>query len=85
MSKYLRIYMNDQLAAGVLARARMAGAAQQPWDEARRRAGAGRDDHHRGRGDLRALKTYWSLPDRQLETSVVLTNPPFDDANDARP
>lgn len=23
------------------------------------------------------LKTYWSIPDRQIETSVVLANPPF--------
>jgi hypothetical protein len=22
------------------------------------------------------LKTYWSIPDRQIETSVVLTSPP---------
>jgi GNAT superfamily N-acetyltransferase len=26
------------------------------------------------------LKTYWSIPDRQIETSVVLANPPLDDA-----
>lgn len=26
------------------------------------------------------LKTYWSIPDRQIETSVVLANPPFDEA-----
>ena len=26
------------------------------------------------------LKTYWTIPDRQIETSVVLANPPFDDA-----
>jgi GNAT superfamily N-acetyltransferase len=25
------------------------------------------------------LKTYWSIPDRQIETSVVLANPPFDE------
>lgn len=25
------------------------------------------------------LKTYWTIPDRQIETSVVLANPPFDD------
>jgi GNAT superfamily N-acetyltransferase len=25
------------------------------------------------------LKTYWSIPDRQIETSVVLTNPPLDE------
>ena len=24
------------------------------------------------------LKTYWTIPDRQIETSVVLANPPFD-------
>jgi GNAT superfamily N-acetyltransferase len=24
------------------------------------------------------LKTYWTVPDRQIETSVVLANPPFD-------
>jgi len=23
------------------------------------------------------LKTYWTIPDRQIETSVVLANPPF--------
>jgi hypothetical protein len=23
------------------------------------------------------LKTYWSIPDRQIETSVVLANPPI--------
>jgi len=23
------------------------------------------------------LKTYWTVPDRQIETSVVLANPPF--------
>jgi GNAT superfamily N-acetyltransferase len=26
------------------------------------------------------LKTYWSIPDRQMETSVVLANPPIDEA-----
>jgi GNAT superfamily N-acetyltransferase len=26
------------------------------------------------------LKTYWSIPDRQIETSVVLANPPIDAA-----
>jgi hypothetical protein len=26
------------------------------------------------------LKTYWSIPDRQIETSVVLANPPLDEA-----
>ena len=26
------------------------------------------------------LKTYWTIPDRQIETSVVLANPPFDAA-----
>jgi GNAT superfamily N-acetyltransferase len=25
------------------------------------------------------LRTYWSIPDRQIETSVVLANPPLDD------
>jgi GNAT superfamily N-acetyltransferase len=25
------------------------------------------------------LKTYWTVPDRQIETSVVLANPPFDE------
>ncbi len=25
------------------------------------------------------LKTYWSIPDRQIETSVVLANPPLDE------
>ena len=25
------------------------------------------------------LKTYWSVPDRQIETSVVLANPPLDE------
>jgi len=24
------------------------------------------------------LKTYWTVPDRQIETSVVLANPPFE-------
>jgi GNAT superfamily N-acetyltransferase len=24
------------------------------------------------------LKRYWSIPDRQIETSIVLANPPFD-------
>jgi hypothetical protein len=23
------------------------------------------------------LRTYWTVPDRQIETSVVLTNPPL--------
>jgi len=27
------------------------------------------------------LKTYWTVPDRQIETSVVLANPPLDDAD----
>jgi GNAT superfamily N-acetyltransferase len=27
------------------------------------------------------LKTYWAIPDRQIETSVVLANPPFDEAS----
>jgi len=26
------------------------------------------------------LKTYWSIPDRQIETSVVLANPPLEAA-----
>jgi GNAT superfamily N-acetyltransferase len=26
------------------------------------------------------LKAYWSIPDRQIETSVVLANPPFHEA-----
>jgi GNAT superfamily N-acetyltransferase len=26
------------------------------------------------------LKTYWNIPDRQIETSVVLASPPVDDA-----
>jgi len=26
------------------------------------------------------LKTYWTVPDRQIDTSVVLANPPFDEA-----
>jgi GNAT superfamily N-acetyltransferase len=26
------------------------------------------------------LRTYWSIPDRQIETSVVLANPPFAEA-----
>jgi hypothetical protein len=26
------------------------------------------------------LKTYWSIPDRQIETSVVLAGPPVDGA-----
>ena len=25
------------------------------------------------------LKSYWSIPDRQVDTSVVLANPPFDE------
>jgi GNAT superfamily N-acetyltransferase len=25
------------------------------------------------------LKTYWNIPDRQIETSVVLANPPLDE------
>jgi hypothetical protein len=24
------------------------------------------------------LKTYWTVPERQIETSVVLANPPFE-------
>jgi GNAT superfamily N-acetyltransferase len=27
------------------------------------------------------LKTYWTIPDRQIETSVVLANPPLDERN----
>jgi GNAT superfamily N-acetyltransferase len=27
------------------------------------------------------LKTYWSIPDRQIESSVVLANPPLDEAD----
>jgi GNAT superfamily N-acetyltransferase len=26
------------------------------------------------------LKTYWTVPDRQIEASAVLSNPPFDEA-----
>jgi GNAT superfamily N-acetyltransferase len=26
------------------------------------------------------LKTYWSIPDRQIETSAVLADPPFDES-----
>jgi GNAT superfamily N-acetyltransferase len=26
------------------------------------------------------LKTYWTIPDRQIETSVVLANPPLDES-----
>ena len=26
------------------------------------------------------LNTYWTIPDRQIETSVVLANPPLDEA-----
>ncbi len=29
------------------------------------------------------LRTYWTIPDRQIETSVVLANPPLDEARDA--
>jgi hypothetical protein len=25
------------------------------------------------------LQTYWSIPERQIETSVVLARPPFDE------
>ena len=25
------------------------------------------------------LRTYWNIPDRQIETSVVLANPPLDE------
>ncbi len=27
----------------------------------------------------RLLKTYWTVPDRQIETSVVLANPPYEE------
>jgi hypothetical protein len=27
------------------------------------------------------LKTYWTVPDRQIESSVVLANPPFEGAS----
>ena len=27
------------------------------------------------------LRTYWNIPDRQIETSVVLANPPLDEAH----
>jgi GNAT superfamily N-acetyltransferase len=30
------------------------------------------------------LKTYWTIPDRQIETSVVLANPPLGEAREAR-
>jgi GNAT superfamily N-acetyltransferase len=30
------------------------------------------------------LKTYWMIPDRQVATSVVLTNPALDDGSDIR-
>jgi GNAT superfamily N-acetyltransferase len=33
-----------------------------------------------GRKDI-LLKTYWSIPDRQIETSVVLANPPLAEAD----
>ena len=26
------------------------------------------------------LETYWTIPERQIETSVVLANPPLDEA-----
>jgi len=29
---------------------------------------------------IELLKTYWTIPDRQIETSVVLADPPFDPA-----
>ena len=28
----------------------------------------------------RLLQTYWDIPDRQIDTSVVLANPPLDSA-----
>jgi GNAT superfamily N-acetyltransferase len=31
------------------------------------------------------LKTYWNIPDRQIEASVVLANPPLEDARQASP
>jgi GNAT superfamily N-acetyltransferase len=30
-------------------------------------------------GKITLLKTYWTVPDRQIETSVVLANPPLDE------
>jgi GNAT superfamily N-acetyltransferase len=30
------------------------------------------------------LQSYWTIPDRQIETSVVLANPPLDDTRDRR-
>ena len=32
---------------------------------------------------IELLKTYWTVPDRQIETSVVLANPPLDGAKPA--
>jgi GNAT superfamily N-acetyltransferase len=31
------------------------------------------------------LKTYWTIPERQIETSVVLANPPFGEAAPEQP
>jgi GNAT superfamily N-acetyltransferase len=31
------------------------------------------------------LKAYWTIPDRQIDASVVLARPPLDDARGARP
>jgi GNAT superfamily N-acetyltransferase len=31
------------------------------------------------------LRTYWTIPDRQIETSVVLANPPLDEDSAAPP
>ena len=30
------------------------------------------------------LKTYWTIPERQIETSVVLAHPPLDDVHSAK-
>ena len=34
-------------------------------------------DHEIAAGVSALLKSYWTIPDRQVETSVVLANPPF--------
>jgi GNAT superfamily N-acetyltransferase len=31
------------------------------------------------------LKTYWNIPERQVEVSVVLANPPIEEAREGRP
>jgi len=31
------------------------------------------------------LKSYWTIPERQIETSVVLVNPPDRSSNGLRP